>query len=85
MRCGRERCAHASASATSYRLVIARCGGTLSAMVCSPCDNAGTLVVANWGGDLNDRTVKFVEAPLVESKGYHIDHVLTLEPERKPS
>ena len=43
----------------------------------------GSLVVANWGGDWNDRTVKFVEAPLVESKGYHIDHILTLEPERK--
>ena len=42
-----------------------------------------TLVVANWGGDWNDRTVKFVEAPLIESKGYRIEHVLTMEPERK--
>ncbi len=42
-----------------------------------------TLVVANWGGDWNDRTVKFVEAPLVESQGYHIEHLLTMEPERK--
>ena len=41
------------------------------------------LVVANWGGDWSDRTVKFVEAPLVESQGYHIERLLGMEPERK--
>lgn len=44
---------------------------------------SGELSVANWGGDWNDRTVKFVEAPLVESKGIKIVRTLNLEPERK--
>ena len=42
-----------------------------------------SLVVANWGGDWSDRTVKFVEAPLVESQGYHIERLLGMESERK--
>lgn len=41
------------------------------------------LIVSNWGGDWNDRTVKFVEAPLLESKGIRIVRALNLEPERK--
>ena len=41
------------------------------------------LVVSNWGGDWNDRTVRFIEAPLVESKGIKIVRALNLEPERK--
>ncbi len=44
---------------------------------------SGELVVTNWGGDWNDRTVKFIEAPLVESKGIKIVRSLNLEPERK--
>ena len=44
---------------------------------------SGELVVTNWGGDWNDRTVKFVEAPLVESRGIKIVRALNLEPERK--
>lgn len=43
----------------------------------------GTIAVSNWGGDWNDRTVRFVEAPLVEPQGYRILHELALEPERK--
>ncbi|QQP90661.1 extracellular solute-binding protein [Skermanella sp. TT6] len=43
----------------------------------------GTLVVSNWGGDWNERTVRFVEEPLVESKGIRISHDLGMEPERK--
>ena len=43
----------------------------------------GELTVTNWGGDWNDRTVKFIEAPLVESKGIKIVRALNLEPERK--
>lgn len=44
---------------------------------------SGELVVTNWGGDWNERTVKFVEAPLVESRGIRIIRELNLEPERK--
>ncbi len=32
----------------------------------------GEIVIANWGGDWNDRTVKFFEAPIVEKAGYKI-------------
>ena len=44
---------------------------------------SGELVIANWGGDWNDRCVRFIEAPLVESKGIKIVRALNLEPERK--
>ena len=44
---------------------------------------SGELVIANWGGDWNDRCVKFIESPLVESKGIKIVRALNLEPERK--
>ena len=30
---------------------------------------AGQVIVANWGGDWNDRTVQFFEAPIVEKAG----------------
>ena len=30
----------------------------------------GQIVVANWGGDWNDRTVQFFEAPIIEKAGY---------------
>ena len=43
----------------------------------------GTLVVANWGGDWNDRTVMFVEAPFTARTGVTIVHELNMEPERK--
>ena len=43
----------------------------------------GTVVVSNWGGDWNDRTVRFVEQPLVEAKGIKVVHDLGMEPERK--
>jgi putative spermidine/putrescine transport system substrate-binding protein len=33
---------------------------------------SGQIVVANWGGDWNDRTVQFFEAPIVEKAGYTI-------------
>jgi putative spermidine/putrescine transport system substrate-binding protein len=44
---------------------------------------AGTVVVSNWGGDWNQRTVRFVEAPLVETKGLTVVRDLGMEPERK--
>lgn len=42
-----------------------------------------TVVVSNWGGDWNDRTVRFVEKPLLEDKGFNIVRDLATEPERK--
>jgi putative spermidine/putrescine transport system substrate-binding protein len=32
----------------------------------------GQVIVANWGGDWNDRTVQFFEAPIVEKAGYTV-------------
>jgi putative spermidine/putrescine transport system substrate-binding protein len=32
----------------------------------------GQIIVANWGGDWNDRTVEFFETPIVEKAGYSI-------------
>lgn len=43
----------------------------------------GTVVVSNWGGDWNDRTVRYVEKPLLEDKGFSIVRDLGTEPERK--
>lgn len=44
---------------------------------------AGSIVVSNWGGDWNDRTIRFVEKPLLEDKGFSIVRDLGMEPERK--
>lgn len=41
-------------------------GGPLSAQA------KGEIIVANWGGDWNDRTVRFFEAPIVEKAGYTV-------------
>jgi putative spermidine/putrescine transport system substrate-binding protein len=43
----------------------------------------GELVVANYGGDWNDRTVRFLEAPLVEKAGIKILHEFGSADERK--
>lgn len=43
----------------------------------------GTITVSNWGGDWNDRTVKFVEQPLLEDKGYRVVRDLGMEADRK--
>ncbi len=43
----------------------------------------GEVVVANWGGDWNDRTVKFIEAPLLESKGIKILRDLDSDVDRR--
>ncbi len=69
--------------ATSLTRRGALAGSVATLLAARTARAAGTLVVANWGGDWNDRTVKFVEAPLVEAKGYRIERMLTLEPERK--
>jgi putative spermidine/putrescine transport system substrate-binding protein len=44
---------------------------------------SGQIVVSNWGGDWNDRTMRLMEQPLVESKGIRIVRDLGMEPERK--
>jgi putative spermidine/putrescine transport system substrate-binding protein len=44
---------------------------------------SGQIVVSNWGGDWNDRTMKLMEKPLVEARGVRIVRDLGLEPERK--
>lgn len=41
------------------------------------------LVVANWGGDWNERTMRFLETPFADRHGLRIVRSLTLEPERK--
>lgn len=44
--------------------------------------DGGRIVVSNWGGDWNDRTVRFVEKPL-EERGFQIVRDLGMETERK--
>jgi putative spermidine/putrescine transport system substrate-binding protein len=43
----------------------------------------GDLVVANWGGDWNERVVRAFEAPLITPKGINVIHDLQPVPERK--
>lgn len=43
----------------------------------------GRIVVANWGGDWNDRTVKHLEAPYVTKAGYDVVHDLSGTPQRR--
>jgi putative spermidine/putrescine transport system substrate-binding protein len=42
-----------------------------------------SLTVSNWGGDWNERTIRFVETPLLEARGIRIVRDLGMEPERK--
>ncbi|MFG1464742.1 PotD/PotF family extracellular solute-binding protein [Xanthobacter sp. DSM 24535] len=69
----------------SRRAVLAGIGAGAVALAAPRIARAaeGTLVVSNWGGDWNERTIKFVEAPLVESQGIKIVRDLGMEPERK--
>lgn len=71
-----------TASRRDFLLGLGVAGLTLAAPKLSFAAN-GTLVVSNWGGDWNERTKKFVEEPLVESRGIEIVHDLGMEPERK--
>lgn len=41
------------------------------------------VVISNWGGDWNDRTVKFIEEPLLEKKGWKIVRDLNTAPQRR--
>jgi len=68
------------------RRTVIKAAGAAAGLAVAPrfaAAQSGELSVTNWGGDWNDRTVKFVEAPLVESKGIKIVRSLNLEPERK--
>lgn len=71
--------------APSRRAVLGAMGASALAASLPPLARAqeGTLTVSNWGGDWNERTIKFVEAPLVESRGIKIVRDLGMEPERK--
>ncbi|MFT3802418.1 MAG: extracellular solute-binding protein [Burkholderiaceae bacterium] len=41
------------------------------------------IVVANWGGDWNDRTVRYLEDPYVTKAGYKVVHDLAGSPQRR--
>lgn len=71
--------------APSRRAVLGAMGAGALAVSLPPLARAqeGTLTVSNWGGDWNERTIKFVEAPLVESRGIKIVRDLGMEPKRK--
>ncbi|QTL04163.1 extracellular solute-binding protein [Aquabacter sp. L1I39] len=71
-----------SATRRQFLAGVGGLGATL-ALPSLACAQEKTLVVANWGGDWNERTIKFVEAPLLESKGIKIVHDISMEPERK--
>ena len=72
------------AFSTRRRLLQAAGGAVaLSAVPRLGLAQSGELTVTNWGGDWNDRTMRLVEAPLVESRGIRIVRALNLEPERK--
>lgn len=43
----------------------------------------GEVVVANWGGSWNERTVKFIEAPLLEAAGMKVVRDLAAAPARR--
>lgn len=71
--------------APSRRAILGAMGAGAAALALPRLARAQeqTLVVSNWGGDWNERTIKFVEAPLVESRGIKIIRDLGMEPERK--
>lgn len=71
--------------APSRRAVLGALGAGAAALAAPRLARAqeGTLTVSNWGGDWNERTIKFVEAPLLESRGIRIVRDLGMEPERK--
>ncbi|MBO4220976.1 PotD/PotF family extracellular solute-binding protein [Bradyrhizobium neotropicale] len=52
------------AGATSAMALMSSAGGVRA--------EGGQIIVANWGGDWNDRTVQFFEAPIVEKAGYTV-------------
>ena len=55
---------------TSRRGFLAGTAGAVAAICGARGAHAagGQIVVANWGGDWNDRTVQFFEAPIVEKE-----------------
>ncbi|WP_345796074.1 extracellular solute-binding protein [Castellaniella sp. MT123] len=74
------------ASMTMSRRDIIRSLGAAGLLAMAPKLSfaaGGTLVVSNWGGDWNDRTIRYVEKPLVESQGIRIVRDLGVEADRK--
>ncbi len=69
----------------SRRQVLAGLGAAaLSPYLASAARAEGqSLIVSNWGGDWNERTMRFVENPFAEKQGIKIVHDLGMEPERK--
>ncbi len=67
------------------QLMIGASAGGLLALAgrAARAEPGGQIVVSNWGGDWNDRTVRLMEQPLVESRGIHIVRDLAMETERK--
>lgn len=65
------------------RTVLAALGAVALAAPRIARAQQGGLVVSNWGGDWNERTIKFVETPLVESRSIRIVRDLAMETERK--
>ena len=74
-----------SNSFLTRRKVICGTGTALAmSMIGRPISaQSSELIITNWGGDWNDRCVRFIETPLVERKGVKIVRALNLEPERK--
>lgn len=59
-------------------------GAATSGLMPRPAaSQSGELVVANWGGDWNERVVAALEKPYIESKGIRLVHDLVPAPERK--
>ena len=81
----RNNLLHPGAPALTRRELLALGGAAAGLSLWSgpAAAQSGELVVSNWGGDWNDRTVRAIEAPLVESRGIKVVRVLNLEPERK--
>ena len=63
-----------SNSFLTRRKVICGTGTALAmSMIGRPISaQSSELIITNWGGDWNDRCVRFIETPLVESKGVKI-------------
>jgi putative spermidine/putrescine transport system substrate-binding protein len=69
----------------SRRSLLAAGAGSLiaAAMPVSVRAQSGELIIANWGGDWNERVVRAFEKPLLGSTGIKIIHDLAPAPERK--
>lgn len=66
------------------QILASAAGGALAVSLGRTANAAGgQIVVANWGGDWNDRTVRFFEEPIVEKAGYTVVRDLGLLDQRR--